>query len=259
MAAGVAQGAAAWTPWDPYAYTEEAAQLRAEHRELGNMVVQLFRDEDLRDKMYANIKKEFGEWFDQTTFQGTAAEAGYSHGKLIFDGLTAFIGVSEVKYLMKTGNFSKNALKLIVKKSKNLVSRFGRLKPKQAIINILKEMPSGAILKKFKGKAGVYVHYFDDGSIYVGKASDLSTRPRRSLKELLDSDLKGTTFGKKPKKTELFEFDSSLYDDLDHMENDFLNSLGGKKADLEGGEKVLNQRNTANYKKHENKPSVINN
>jgi len=113
MAAGAAEASAAWTPWNPYAWTEQGSKTRAEHREMGQMVVKLFSDSDLRDKMYSNIKKELGVYFDQVIGRGTNAEMGYQHGKLVFDILTTFIGVGEVKALVKTGEFSANALKLL--------------------------------------------------------------------------------------------------------------------------------------------------
>lgn len=121
MAAGSAQASAAWTPWTPYAWTESASKARAEHREMGQMVIKLFSDDGLRDKMYANIKKELGVYFDQVTGKGTNAEMGYQHGKLVFDVLTMFIGVGELKALVKTGEFSSNALNLLRKSKKQLI------------------------------------------------------------------------------------------------------------------------------------------
>ena len=93
---------------------------------------------------------------------------------------------------------------------------------------------------KYKGKSGVYVHKFKDGSIYVGKAKDLGRRPKASLRELQNKNgkHKGGAENKDYAHTEFYELDKSLYDDLDHMEGDFLNNkYGGITND-----KVLNKR-----------------
>ncbi len=115
LVAGMAQTSNAFNPiFNPiFFFSDEAKKIRSEAMETAKMALNALTNEDLRNKIWTNIKKEFGEWLDQTTFQGTAAEAGYQHGKLIFDGLTALVGVSEVKYLLKTGEFSLSGKKLL--------------------------------------------------------------------------------------------------------------------------------------------------
>jgi hypothetical protein len=58
--------------------------------------------------------------------KGTKAEGGYQHGKIIFTVLESTIGIGEVQALVKTGEFSTNALKLIRKNASKIVAK---LKP----------------------------------------------------------------------------------------------------------------------------------
>ncbi|TGD56848.1 polymorphic toxin-type HINT domain-containing protein [Flavobacterium humi] len=187
MAAGAVQSSAAWTPWNPYAWTDSAKKVRADHIEMGQMVVKLFSSSDLRDKMYASIKKEIGVWFDQSTFQGTPAEAGYQHGKILFDVLSMFIGVGEVKAFVKTGEFSADALKLLRRSRK-------------AIVKMLKPcgcFTAGTLVYTEKGykniediKVGDKVWAYDDatGNLALKEVIDTFTREFKQVYRIYFGD-----------------------------------------------------------------------
>jgi len=102
-----------FNPLYPLFYTSRASKVRSDYYDMTKLVVKLFTDNKLRDKVYNSVKKALGDWFSETTFEKGASYAGYTHGKMIFDVLTALIGVAEVNYLLKTGRFSVKALRII--------------------------------------------------------------------------------------------------------------------------------------------------
>lgn len=68
-----------------------------------------------QQQIMTKIQAEMSNWFDQVTFDKTLAEAGYQHGKILFEVLGALVGVAEVKALLKFGQFSATALSAIRK------------------------------------------------------------------------------------------------------------------------------------------------
>ncbi|WP_445711169.1 polymorphic toxin-type HINT domain-containing protein [Flavobacterium sp.] len=80
----------------------------------------------MQTKVHNTLKSELGIWWDESTGGVTNAEMGYQNGKLVFDVLSTFIGVGEVKAFIQTGKFSSNALKTL-RKSKTQIIRM--LKP----------------------------------------------------------------------------------------------------------------------------------
>ncbi|MCT4647093.1 MAG: hypothetical protein N4A74_19045 [Carboxylicivirga sp.] len=129
----------------------------------------------------------------------------------------------------------------------SIMFKFNLIKPTTLKLNLR------GSASKFKGKIGVYVHKFEDGSLYIGKATPLSTRPKQSLRELLDESgkYKGTARNKKYKETDFYEYDETLYENLDHMEGDFLNNKF--KFRQKGGENLLNKKQTDNWNKYKDK------
>jgi RHS repeat-associated protein len=87
-------------------------------------------------------------------------------------------------------------------------------------------------LSSLKGKSGVYVHEFESGTVYVGQAEDLATRPKRSLTELLDNTGKhkgtatkaGDTYSG---TTRFIELEGSGYKNLNELESAVLKEFGG--------------------------------
>lgn len=55
--------------------------------------------------------EEIGEGWEDFTFENGQDDAGYLHGKIIFEILTALVGVAEVKALLKGGQGVKGLLK----------------------------------------------------------------------------------------------------------------------------------------------------
>jgi len=110
MAWDLAKAGSAYNPFSPYFYLESAKQARAEHYEMAKLGAKLFVDENVRDQVWNSVKEAFGQWWDAVSFQKGGDEAGYQHGKLVFDILTSVIGVGEAKVLLQTGRLSKAAL-----------------------------------------------------------------------------------------------------------------------------------------------------
>jgi len=87
-------------------------------------------------------------------------------------------------------------------------------------------------LSKFKGKQGVYVHYFKtkDGKIktYTGKATDLGSRPKKSLNEVInDKGASGDTY----LGTKVHVANSTLSDaELNSIENEIMTNNGGHNS-----------------------------
>lgn len=76
-------------------------------------LVSLIFDKVKQDQIYTSIKAATINWFEETTFQKTNVQAGYEQGKILFEILGAFVGITEVKTLLQTGKFSAGALSKI--------------------------------------------------------------------------------------------------------------------------------------------------
>ena len=74
-------------------------------------VVDLVNDSNKREQAWDSVGNAMGSWWSELTFKGTEAEAGYQQGKVAFDVLSMFIGVGEIKALLKTGKLSAGALR----------------------------------------------------------------------------------------------------------------------------------------------------
>jgi hypothetical protein len=76
-------------------------------------LVSVIFNETKRDQIYNAIKDATSNWFDAATFQKTNVQAGYEHGKIVFEILGALVGIEEVKALVNTGKFSLEATQVI--------------------------------------------------------------------------------------------------------------------------------------------------
>ena len=127
------------------------------------------------------------------------------------------------------------------------------LTPKKSIAKIaddvtLVNLTARSEAKDFLGKSGIYVHKFKDGSVYIGKASDLGDRAWKSLRELADpnsSKYKGIHKMSDYKESDFIEFNSEIYENLDHMEGHYLNNVYNFRK--EGATNILNKKQTDNW------------
>lgn len=157
------------------------------------------------------------------------------------EALTAWFSIGKLKNIIpKTKYTAPLDIKLNIG-----ISKWSSLKPPSRINDIL----TRGAASSYKGKSGVYVHHMSDGSLYVGKATNLGSRPRQSLNELLGNGKnEAKVAGKDYSHTEFYEFDSDLYKNLDHMEGDILNNkYGGKNSKTY---EVLNKKNTDNWENY---------
>ncbi len=116
-----------WDPTDLYFWTKSAADTRKEHRELLSGVAELFTSPKKRQQISDSLGGTFVVWWSELNNEHTEGEAGYQHGKLLFDVLSMFIGVGEIKGLLKTGAFSKKALSKIKKLSPDIKKQFRKV------------------------------------------------------------------------------------------------------------------------------------
>lgn len=68
--------------------------------------------------MIDQLKAALGDWLEDVTLQNSIGEAGYAHGKLVFDILTMAVGISELNAFFKTGKLSIAAVSIIKALSK---------------------------------------------------------------------------------------------------------------------------------------------
>jgi len=90
-------------------------------------LVALIYDKPKQEQIFNSIKAAVGNWFEEITFQKTNVQAGYEHGKIVFEILGALVGVTEVKTLLSTGKFSASALTKIAS-TKELFSLGNKIK-----------------------------------------------------------------------------------------------------------------------------------
>jgi RHS repeat-associated protein len=108
-----------------------------------------------------------------------------------------------------------------------------------------------AALNSVKNQAGVYVHEFQSGTVYVGQTVNLGSRPTESLKELIDvtGKFKGTaakagdTYSG---TTRLIKLEGSGYNTLNELESAVLNK--GFEGTMKEGGKTYNIRKIPNDK-----------
>jgi len=110
----------------PTDFSFQGIKAKYEAYQTTKMVFNVMSDSDLQDKIYLSLKKELGAWYTEASMNGTNAEGGYQHGKILFTILESTIGVGELQILTKTGEFSKNALQLLKKSKANILLK---LKP----------------------------------------------------------------------------------------------------------------------------------
>jgi hypothetical protein len=103
----------AWNPLNRYFWTDEAKEIRNKSIEAIELISKLLSEEEHRKKVYANIKSGLSAWLDEVSFQESTGQAGYAHGKVAFDILLSLVGFTEIKYLLRTGEFSFMALRKI--------------------------------------------------------------------------------------------------------------------------------------------------
>ncbi len=113
LATDIVKFSQAWSPSTIFFWTDEGSSIRSETIDFTYSVINLVSDAELADKVYNSIKTQLGDWFSDVTFESTTGEAGYAHGKMVFDVLLGCIGVSEIKYLLRKGSFSVSALRKI--------------------------------------------------------------------------------------------------------------------------------------------------
>ncbi|MCU0335130.1 MAG: hypothetical protein MUF62_08775 [Chitinophagaceae bacterium] len=89
--------------------------------------------------VYPSIKSALGAWWNEVTFGGSNAEAGYTHGKLVFDVVSMFIGVGEVKGFLKAGKLADEAAALIRQGIEEAGEALGQKAGKQDWLKFIKE------------------------------------------------------------------------------------------------------------------------
>ena len=94
------------------------------------LVVKLYRDSKLRDKLWIDMKKHMSDFLDDATFQNDMDSAGYIHGKLTFDVLSMVFGIGEINAILKTGTFSAGLLTKI-NRFKSAVNGIGKIVTKK--------------------------------------------------------------------------------------------------------------------------------
>ncbi len=81
-------------------------------------IQEILRDPEKRKEVWDTIKDEVATWVDETV--SLSGEGQYNIGKVAFDVATMFIGIGEVKSIIKTGNFTVSAIKVSQKLPRGL-------------------------------------------------------------------------------------------------------------------------------------------
>ncbi len=161
-------------PWVPGAfgtvftyYSDEGYEYRDEFYGTVEAFQQILSSEEGRTALYDSLKAEFGEYLDQVTFGGTTTEAGYQHGKLLFEilvavftaggGSAATLAKQLTKALKEGGDAVATVVKSVARQAKNYDISIDRSKLTMGIdpssIKITKKVPGTLRLKAIGGKS----------------------------------------------------------------------------------------------------------
>ncbi len=116
--------------------TENTIKEKIEEIKVVRDLVSLVYDKPRQDLIFNTIKTEVADWFDAATFQKTNVQAGYAQGKIVFEILGAFLGVAEVKALLKTGQFTASAAAKIAS-AKDLFSLGNKIRKIDGVIALV--------------------------------------------------------------------------------------------------------------------------
>lgn len=105
--------------------TREMKQnLKSSMGDMGEFMMMLATDGEFRGQIWEIIKTEFSEYID--SIAGFSPEHGYAQGQLIFDIVSLFIGVGEVKATLASFKNTKSVLRIKkeIKKTKVLIKKW---------------------------------------------------------------------------------------------------------------------------------------
>ena len=94
------------SPTSPEFFTDAAADYRQGLLDTASAFAEILGDAEKRNMLVNTIMDGIAEYFGDVTFQGTGAEAGYAHGKLVFEILIAVLTAGE-------GNLATGAKKIL--------------------------------------------------------------------------------------------------------------------------------------------------
>ena len=140
--------------------------------DFSKLVHTLATDEKALANVEAAFKQALGNYVDEFTGKKGAGIQGYQHGKATFTIAETLFGPGGIAYAASTGRFAGKVAQGL--RESKLIS---------TVIDITKRGAAAGM----KGKSGVYVHKFKGGKVmvekvYVGQATDLSVRPRKSYR-----------------------------------------------------------------------------
>jgi hypothetical protein len=91
----------AWDGSKSFYYSPEAIGIRNETVQFAQLLNELANSKYLRDQAWEDMKGSFLEYIDETA--ALTPQAQYNQGKIIFEVLGLFIGVAEIRALLKGG------------------------------------------------------------------------------------------------------------------------------------------------------------
>ena len=113
---GIVKFMKAWQA--PYGGSAEDWEIRIQTYKFIEFLNELAQSEELRTQAWNNVKQSFSEYVSETA--GLDNQAMYNQGKLLFDVVTLFIGVGEVKAILKGKQVTIGIVALIQAVPKNL-------------------------------------------------------------------------------------------------------------------------------------------
>ncbi|MEP3383923.1 MAG: fibronectin type III domain-containing protein, partial [Flavobacteriaceae bacterium] len=117
----------AWSLGNPIFYTEEGSRIRRETIAVVTMIGELWESGEKRSEACTHIMDTFSDYVDNIS--SFDAQGRYLQGKLIFDIAGLFVGITEIKAFIKTGQLTSSTLQglqKLAKGGKKLVWALGK-------------------------------------------------------------------------------------------------------------------------------------
>jgi len=153
----------AWNPMSPFFTTTEAFEIRKQTIDVISMLKALYDDKNGEvDAAIAAAKNEFSKYLDETL--ALDAQARYNQGKIIFEVVGLFFGVTEVKAFLTTGKLSSKLLQQIA----SIPSKLGKVM--MALPSKLKILQNNTLAFITSAKQIIEIARFtDEGVLLINK------------------------------------------------------------------------------------------
>jgi hypothetical protein len=175
---GIAKFLAAWQPNN---VSEQALLMRMQTYQFVEFLNDLAKSPELRTQAWNSLKQSFSEYVDETA--GLDNQAMYNQGKLIFDVITLFIGIGEIKAILNGQKVTIGIVALMNAVPKHLSKFVFRLK--NFGLSLVKSGDNLSILGKQGGEVAALVKTADGSVLQVPESGWLDEDLGRALDEFV--------------------------------------------------------------------------